>query len=44
MFTKDGEFKVYSNENICPGLYSNINDLPIDTKFKRQLDNPLNEE
>lgn len=41
MFTKDGEFKVYSNEKLCPGVYGNINDLPIDVKFKRQLENAL---
>ncbi len=44
MFTKDGEFKVYSNEDVCPGNVTNINDLQIDMKFKRQLENALTEE
>lgn len=43
MFTKDGEFKVYSNDNVCPGNVTNINDLHIDMKFKRQLENALTE-
>lgn len=39
MFTKDGEFKVYSNEDVCPGTVTNINDLSIDMKFKRPMEN-----
>jgi hypothetical protein len=37
MFTKDGEFKVYANDDVCPGVITNIHDLPIDGKYKRQI-------
>lgn len=37
MFSKDGEFKVYSNEDVCTGGISNIKDLPIDISYKRPI-------
>lgn len=40
MFYKTGEFTVYAEDKICREKISNIYDLPIELKYKRNAERP----